>query len=188
MSSEEAESIREQAPPSIVRDMGITVLFILLTGGFLVVSGQFADERISSADPGAAFWPRAVLVLLMIAALLNLFLLYRRLHRSEESIGVSIPELGSFDLSEEQKKFVLAIVLSAIFFFSLEYLGFLIASPVFLFVFAYSIGYRDIGKLTVFSVVTALLIFFLFRNVMSIALPYGVGVFREISTYASNLL
>lgn len=187
MSSEEAESVREQAAPSVVRDMGITVVFIFLAGGFLVVSRRFADERISSADPGAAFWPRAVLVVLMIAALLNLFLLYRRFQRSEASLGDSMSGLGSFDVSESQKETLLVLVISALFFFSLEYLGFLIASPIFLFVFAYTIGYRDIGKLTVFSIVTAMLIFFMFRNVMSIALPYGVGVFREISTYASNL-
>ena len=66
-------------------------------------------------------------------------------------------------------------------------IGFFVSAPIFLFVFSYAIGYRDMVKLTVFSLVTGLVVFFLFRNVVNIALPYGTGPFREISIWAANL-
>lgn len=188
MSEESAESLREQAPPSTVRDMGITVLFIVFAVVFLILSGQFAGTRISESDPGAAFWPRAALLVIVVAGLVNLFLLYRRAQREAETVSVSGYDFGSVtDIDEKQRQYVGAIALSVVFFFSLEWLGFLVASPFFLFAFAYMIGYRDIGKLTVFSVAVALIVFFMFRNIMNIALPYGSGMFREISVWAANL-
>lgn len=182
------QSLREQAPPNVARDMGITVLFIVLAAAFLAISQQFADIRISDTDPGAAFWPRATLAVLLVAGLLNLGLLYRHAKKNGETLAVSPSEVsGATDLSEKQRQYVMAIVLSVIFFVSLEWIGFLVASPFFLFAFAYTIGYREIGKLVVFSVAVALIVFFAFRNVMNIALPYGTGIFREISIYAANL-
>lgn len=188
MSEESADSLREQAPPSTARDIGITVFFVVFAGIFLVLSEQFAGTRISESDPGAAFWPRVALIVLIVAGLVNLYLLYRRARREGESIGVSGFDFGNVtDLDEKQRQYVGAIGLSVIFFFSLEWLGFLVASPFFLFAFAYVIGYRDTGKLAVFSFVVAVVVFLMFRNIMNIALPYGTGIFREISIWAANL-
>lgn len=184
----EAETtLREQAPPSTVRDMGITGLFILLAGGFLIASERFAGNRISEHDPGASFWPRVTLIVILVAALLNLGVLYQRAKKNDETISIGGFDTDDIDLSEKQRQYMLAIGLAIVFFVSLEHVGFLVASPFFLFAFAYTIGYRDLGKLAVFSLAVALIVFFAFRNVMNIALPYGNGIFREISVYASNL-
>lgn len=182
------ESLREQAPPSVTRDMVISVLFIGFAAVFLALSGQFADVRISDPDPGAAFWPRATLVAILVAGVLNLGLLYRDARRDDEPLTAKALDFGGFDgFTEKQKQYLLAIGLSVVFFFSLEYLGFFAAAPFFLFAFAYAIGYRDTVKLAVFSVVVALIVFFAFRNVMNVALPYGQGPFRQLSVWAANL-
>jgi len=188
MSEDESgiETLREQAPPSVSRDMGITVVFLLFAAAFLYLSEQFAGNRISQYDPGATIWPRAALLVIVAAGVLNLVLLYQRAKKNDESI---IPKLSSevMTLSEKQRQYVLAIALSVAFFLSQDYIGFFVSAPIFLFVFSYAIGYRDLGKLTVFSLVTGLVVFFLFRNVVNIALPYGTGPFREISIWAANL-
>lgn len=181
-------TLREQEPPSAVRDMLISGLFVLMAVAFLAVSEQFAGNQISQYDPGAAFWPRATLVVILVAGLLNIALTYRRAKRNDESLSLSTPSSdGLGGVSQKERQFVAVIVLSVVFFLSLEYIGFLVASPFFLFAFAYLIGYEDVGKLAVFSLVVALIVFFAFRNVMNIALPYGTGVFREVSIWAANL-
>lgn len=184
---EEETTLREQAPPSTVRDMGITALFMLLAVGFFAVSQQFAGNRISEYDPGASFWPRATLIVILVSGLFNFVILYRRAKKNGETISLGGFDSSDIDLSENQRQYLLAIGISVVFFVSLEHVGFLVASPLFMFVFAYTIGYRDLGKLAVFSVAVAIIVFFAFRNVMNIALPYGNGIFREISVYASNL-
>jgi hypothetical protein len=180
------ETLREQAPPSVSRDIGITVLFLVFAVAFLVLSEQFAGNRISQYDPGATIWPRAALIVILVAGLLNIFLLYRRARKRGESV---VPSLSSevTTLSKKQRQYLLAIALSVAFFFSQDYVGFFVSAPIFLFAFSYAIGYRDMVKLTVFSLVTGLVVFFLFRNVVNIALPYGSGPFREISIWAANL-
>lgn len=186
---QDTERVRDQAPPSTARDMGITILFIALAVGFLIASRQFAGDRISETDPGAAFWPRVTLLILLVAGVVNLGLLYRHARTNDEPlINGGIDNWSHvLSLSEEQRQYLLAIGLVIVFLVSLEHIGFLVASPLFLFAFAYAIGYRDLGKLSVFSLAVALIVFFAFRNVMNIALPYGSGVFREISVIASNL-
>lgn len=188
MSEEESgvETLREQAPPSVSRDIGISVLFILFAVAFLVISEQFAGNRISQNDPGATIWPRAALLIIVVAGVLNLVLLYKRARKNDESIIPSFEE-SPLSLSEKQREYVLAIALSVVFFLSQDYVGFFVSAPIFLFAFSYAIGYRDLVKLTVFSLVTGLVVFFLFRNVVNIALPYGTGPFREISIWAANL-
>lgn len=180
------ETLREQTPPSVSRDIGITVLFILFAAVFLVLSEQFAGNRISQYDPGASLWPRAALLIIIAAGLLNFVLLYKRAQKQGESM---IPSLSSevMTLSGKQREYVLAIALSVLFFLSQDYVGFFVSAPIFLFAFSYAIGYRDLVRLTVFSLVTGLVVFFLFRNVVNIALPYGTGPFREISIWAANL-
>lgn len=188
MSEEESgiETLREQAPPSVSRDIGITVLFLLFAAVFLVLSEQFAGNRISQYDPGSSLWPRAALLVIVAAGLLNLVLLYKRARKRGESV---VPSLSSevMTLTGKQRQYILAIALSVAFFLSQDYIGFFVSAPVFLFAFSYAIGYRDLVKLTVFSLVTGLVVFFLFRNVVNIALPYGTGPFREISIWAANL-
>jgi len=180
------ETLREQAPPSVSRDIGITVVFLLFAAAFLVLSEQFAGNRISQYDPGATIWPRAALLVIVAAGLLNLALLYKRAQKRSEPV---VPSFSSevMTLSEKQREYLLAIALSVVFFLSQDYVGFFVSAPVFLFAFSYAIGYRDMVKLTVFSLVTGLIVFFLFRNVVNIALPYGTGPFREISIWAANL-
>jgi hypothetical protein len=188
MSEDESgiETLREQTPPSVSRDIGITVLFLLFAAAFLVLSEQFAGNRISQYDPGSSLWPRAALLVIIAAGLLNLVLLYKRAQKSGESV---IPSFSSevMTLTRKQREYILAIALSVLFFLSQDYIGFFVSAPVFLFAFSYAIGYRNLVKLTVFSLVTGLVVFFLFRNVVNIALPYGTGPFREISIWAANL-
>jgi hypothetical protein len=180
------ETLREQAPPSVARDAGITVGFVLFAAAFLLISEQFAGNRISQYDPGASLWPRAALVVIVVAGLSNLVLLYRRAKRNGESL---VPSFAgpSTTLSTNQREYLLAIALSVAFFLSQDYVGFFVSAPVFLFAFSYAIGYRDLGKLAVFSLVTGAVVFLVFRNVVNIALPYGTGIFREISIWAANL-
>jgi len=188
MSDEErtVETLREQTPPSVARDIGITVVFLLFAATFLVLSEQFAGNRISQYDPGSSLWPRAALLVIVAAGLLNLVLLYQRAKTNDESV---LPAFSSevMTLTGKQRQYVLAITISVVFFLSQDYVGFFVSAPIFLFVFSYAIGYRNLVKLTVFSIVTGLIVFFLFRNVVNIALPYGTGPFREISIWAANL-
>ena len=162
---EEKLSLRSQAPPSNSFDLGMSIGFIIFSLVFIYLSGQFADIRVSQSDPGAALWPRAALSVMIVGALVNIVIIYRRSKESDESLMVTATDIRkSLDFDARQMEYGASVVLMAVYFASQDYLGFLVSTPVFLFLFAYFIGYRDILKLLAFSLGTGLIVFFGFRD------------------------
>lgn len=186
--AEQELSLRAQAPPSDSFDLAMSVGFIIFSAVFLYFSGEFAGIRVSQSDPGAALWPRAALSVMILGALVNIVVIYRRVRGTDETLTVTTEDIKkSLDFDSEQVQYGASVVLMAIYFASQDYLGFLVSSPIFLFLFAYFIGYRSIVKLVVFSLGMSLLIFFGFRVYLQVALPFGSGVFREVTIFATNL-
>ena len=192
MSQDEAEekelSLRAQAPPSNSFDLALSLGFIIFSGVFLYFSGNFADISVSESDPGAALWPRAALSVMVIAALVNIVIIYRRVNDSDETLMVSGADIReSLDFTPQQWQYGASVVLMAVYFASQEYLGFFVSTPIFLFFFAWFIGYKSIVKLATFSIGISMIIFFGFRVYLQVALPFGSGPFREITIWATNL-
>ncbi|MFB6113244.1 MAG: tripartite tricarboxylate transporter TctB family protein [Halodesulfurarchaeum sp.] len=191
MSDEVAEEITshgQEGPPNYAVDTGITLAFMIAAVVFLYLSEAFTGYQVSQADPGAALWPRAALVGMFIAGAVNLVGIYRRTKRNDERIRDSIPEMSEItDVDGTSFQFGASVVLMAVYFYSQDVLGFLVSTPIFLFIFAYVIGYRKIGRLAVFSVAVGLIVYLGFRVFLNIALPFGSGVFREVGIYVTNL-
>jgi hypothetical protein len=63
----------------------------------------------------------------------------------------------------------------------IQFLGFLIATPMYMAVFMTVLGLRRWGLLVVGSIAVTLAFYLLFVQVMFVPLPKGVGLFRTIS-------
>jgi hypothetical protein len=63
----------------------------------------------------------------------------------------------------------------------LDILGFALATAAYLFLCANSIGFKKLGVLTVFSVLTSALLTFLFGTIFYVPLPRGIEFLRELS-------
>ncbi|WP_101296900.1 tripartite tricarboxylate transporter TctB family protein [Halegenticoccus soli] len=172
-------------------DAIITLLIIAASVVFLYYSRTLAGIRSTNADPGTTYWPRAVLFVLLIASVLNLIHIYRRtdVHLESGLLQDTASDVSAaIDLSDEDKRYVGTIVLIAVYIGLLNQIGFLVITPIFLFAFTWLQGYRSVIKLVPFSVLTSFVIFVLFRNFMNIALPYGVGIFRELGLLVEGLI
>lgn len=176
-------------------DAGITVAILLGAVFFLLRSRQISGGAISTFDPGAAFWPRACLVVIIIGALINLWLIYNRTkNRDDDSTketGWAVSEIGleTFsDASGKQMRYFVAVILSLVYLTLLTPVGFLVTTPFYLFVFGWVLGYESIPKLALFSIVVPILLFIGFNNVMNILLPSGTGIFREVTVFFQGIL
>lgn len=189
MSDEEPTlPIQDQAPPSNAVDVGITLAFIVMSLIFLYYSQEFAGYRVSKADPGAAIWPRAALLVIIVGGLINLVMVYQRANRDDEKIMDSMPGLSRLTkITPLRVQFGASILLMGAYFYSQKTLGFLVSTPIFLFIFAYVIGYRKVVRLGIFSFAVGVGIYLMFRVLLSIALPFGTGVFRDVGIYVTNL-
>lgn len=183
------ENLQDDEVPNKHVDALITLGFLAGAIGFLFLSGNFASATSSTYDPGAAFWPRITLTVVVIAAVVNVTHVLRRLYRSDrdvipalESVTSTVEEAAS-DYSKQQKQFLLASVAILVYLAALTPTGFLFATPFFLLAFAWVAGYRDLGKLFLFSICTTLFLFLGFRIILNISLPYGNGIFRDLSLF-----
>lgn len=175
-------------------DALISGLFVVASIVLFVESATFADVKVGSRDPGAAFWPRAVLLVIILFSSLNIaFIAWRnketwRLTLPTTSIRAVRDAVSPGQTTPETKQFVATIALTVAYLSVLTDLGFLIATPIFLFLFLWTLEYRSIGLTTTLSVVASILIFILFRNIMNIALPFGSGIFRQVGVFVDGLL
>jgi len=193
------EELRSTEVPNLYVDAAINVVILLGAVAFLAISGQFADIRSSVVDPGAAYWPRAVLIVIIFAGVVNLGLILKRIRneietdpsrsssRLSEVLGPDGLRDSVTNLSDNQKKYVLATLSIFVYIGLLTRVGFISITPFFLFAFAWIDGYRKPLKLAAFSVGMTLILFAAFRVVMNIAFPTGEGVFREISFFFEGL-
>lgn len=175
--------------PSHGYDALITIVTIVLSIVFLVLSETFADIRISQYDPGAAFWPRATFLVVILASLVNLYKIYRDA-KSENRVSETF--LPSFDIdiemSDGDKRFIATIVIFGIYLLVIDSLGFIATTPFFLMAMAWMLGYRGRPvKLLAFAFLTSIVFFAVFTN-FNIALPKGTGPFQDFSIYLENRL
>lgn len=183
------DELKSNEVPNRYVDALITLGFIAGAVFFLYLSGDLSGIKGSASDPGAAFWPRVTLGVILAAAVINVGIIFRHLRDGNED---SLPSLGgdgaSFDgsledLSDKRTQFGLAVVAVFLYLAALTPTGFVVSTPVFLFVFARLAGYRSPAKLVAFSLFTTLFLFALFRTMFNISLPYGNGVFRQVSLF-----
>lgn len=175
-------------------DAAIAVVILVGAGFFLLQSQQLAGSNLptSEADPGPTFWPQAILITILITGLINLWWIYTRMRATEQAAdktewSISDGLTAFSNPSKEQTQYVVAIIALVTYLGLLEPIGFVAATPAFLFVFAWINDYRSLIKMSLFSVGTTILLFLVFRNLMNLALPYGSGPIREISILLEGL-
>lgn len=184
-----------------------TAPYLVLLGfsGFLLwsLSGVAAPGGAPGAL-GPAFWPRAILIVMM---LLCLYEILKRLagakdqftgfiarqeeaaRRGEEvgSVATLMASAPSVDVETEQNeplflgKLLPGIGLIALYAMGIQTVGFFVSSAVFLSAFAAIGGARHRLWNPVVSVIGSLLFFFVFTKIAYISLPLGTGIFKEIS-------
>ncbi|MDS0476935.1 tripartite tricarboxylate transporter TctB family protein [Natrinema sp. 1APR25-10V2] len=176
--------------PDIGYDALITVFTILFSLVFIVLSRDFAGIRISEYDPGAAFWPRAALSVVILASVVNLWKIYKEAKvEGQISELIAVPSFsGEVDVKEGDKRFVATIITFGTYLWIIEPLGFLVSTPFFLVVVAWMLGYRGRPvRIVAFGILTTVVFFAVFTN-LNIALPRGTGPFQQFSIFVENFL
>jgi putative tricarboxylic transport membrane protein len=165
---------------------------VLLCGGayLYVAAGQFAREA-RPGELGPDFWPRAILVLLMLvcagAALRRL--LFAHEADGEEplhDVASGIAPAATRDAPEETPPahpylLLSGIVLSGAYVAAQEWVGFFVATALYLGLFMVLGRYRRAGVIVSTSVLGSLAFVFVFMKIVYVSLPLGVGPFQMLS-------
>ena len=127
---------------------------------------------------GPAFWPRALVILLMVSCGI----------KALESLGSLGRRHEKGLLQVDTRKLVLMIVTVLGVVFLLDIIGFVLANFLFLLLFMRIAGYRRMGRLTLISVLGTIFLLYLFVKVVYLPLPKGQFFFDDFTIFLYRIL
>jgi putative tricarboxylic transport membrane protein len=187
---------------------GISIVFILAC--YLYVVAGSIDQNPIPDQLGPAFWPRSILVLLMLSCVFKGFEDYREgmkkqerdyhvgyRHAAKEGESSAVAEAaeaaaqaeatGSF-ATVDIKNLVLMMIACIGYAFLMDMTGFAIANVIFLFAFCYLVGDRKVLRLTLVSVLGTIGLLYLFAKFVYVPLPKGHFFFEDITLTIYRML
>lgn len=153
----------------ILSGVTITVSFV-----FLVFSFRLPGAR-STYMLGPDVWPKIILSLLL---LMGVVLLVQTIREKKPPASGQAPHQSSSRLFKQTW-----IMAGGIFLYILltQLIGFMLATLLYTFAAVRLLGYKRLPLAALFSLISTGCLSYLFLMVMNIAMPRGMGIFREMS-------
>jgi putative tricarboxylic transport membrane protein len=137
---------------------------------------------------GPDFWPKAVLVLLMVTCAIEIV----RVALARTATAGAIARAKQPQDEEEAPRYPMllgaGIVLTMLYVPGMQVLGFFLATVIYLAAFMVVGRYRRYGVVAVTSVVGSVAFVFVFMKIVYVSLPLGIGPFQSVSTALMTLL
>lgn len=152
---------------------------------------EFVSRR---GSLGPDFWPKAILLLTMIACLYEIVTIG---FFSRDSVSAKKTEEtkteAKGDVAEAPRKnytvlLVVGTTLTMAYAYAIEIIGFLLSTFLYLVLFMLVGRYRKIGVILANSVIGTLVVGFVFIKLVYISLPQGRGPFSTISYFILGLM
>lgn len=169
--------------------------------GALIIIGAYLFSRTLAFEypraPGRLgpdIWPQIVLALLIITCLLGIVsaLLRRRQNGNEAQPAVrGLPGdqvIADDDVPSRYGLVVIGMALFLAYPIALEYLGFLVATFLLMTLFMIAGQWRSPIGVLVTGGLGTLLLFYMFRGVVYVSLPLGVGPFHDLTVWVGSIL
>ncbi|WP_026580765.1 tripartite tricarboxylate transporter TctB family protein [Bacillus sp. J33] len=145
----------------------ILVMGIFFKESFTITSGRSADSI------GPAGFPQFIIVIILVLLIVSLFNAIRKMKSNSEGISPLNLNIAYFGL-----------LFSIIIFILLnEVISFTLSSIIFCFSLFFLLGQKKYIKMTVNSIIVAIIFTLVFGKILTVPLPRGVGFIKEMSYY-----
>ena len=157
------------------RDVYISIIFLIIS--ILVFSMSLNMQALTTSAVGADFLPKVMAILIFV---LSIYFLTASIKNPVENVVDDTDEMEEINDNDESKKFtrvLLTGLLMIIYVFFINIIGFILASILYLtvqMVLFSSVTKRNIIVYLLISIVTSVLIYFVFRNIFYVMLPSGI--------------
>jgi putative tricarboxylic transport membrane protein len=132
---------------------------------------------------GPDFWPRAVLVLLMLVCAAELARIAFFTPQAAQAPAASAPHPDEEEMPRFPRLLAGGMALTVLYVPGIQYLGFFIATVLYLAAFMLVGRYRRIGIVAATSLLGSLAFVYVFMKIVYVSLPLGMGPFREVSIW-----
>ena len=165
------------------RDEIIVNLVIIAFFIFMLINSLKLHEIRRFGEVGSGFWP---ILILSTASLLSIILLVSTLikylnEKKKTSVEVSVSKEALVDLKNRRRKFVLSVILLFIYVLIMPWIGFVLATLLYLLAFILALEERRKYVLAISPILVTALIVIIFTKVIVIPFPRGVGIFAAFS-------
>jgi len=146
---------------------------IVFIGAFYLYFFRLNKIDIMSKGSNALLLPRIILIILMI---LSFLLAVKQFF---------VKSKKKSNLSKDKNNFILlvTIILSILYLYGINILGFFILTPIFIFLFTYILDYKKHFLNIIFSLSLTTVVYILFIKILYVPLPQGIGIFKTINEY-----
>jgi putative tricarboxylic transport membrane protein len=150
---------------------------------FMLINGMELRFVKRFGEMGSGFWP---ILILGIAIFLSILLLISHLitfqkEKKEASGEASISVEGRIDLKNRRKKFVLSVLCLLGYIITMPWIGFVLSTLVYVFIFILALGERRKFVLALSPFLVTVLTVIVFAKFIAMPLPKGVSVFAAFS-------
>jgi putative tricarboxylic transport membrane protein len=187
--SDRTDELREQEAEKkerrpVLRSLLLSILpeVVLLAAAVYLFVVALGFKQVGPADQiGPGFWPQVLCVGIGIGALVRL----GQKLRSQESrvVGDAASEAGELRMP----RVALGVALVVGYVVGMLFLGYILATALFLIAFIYLGGQRK-WYVVPLGIASSLLFAYVFLKVVYIALPSGVGIFDQLTVLLYELL
>lgn len=176
-----AEAIQGKTAPRLKSLSGPILIFLLAV--FFFILAVNIDENAGEGQLGAFFWPKAILILLMLSCGFKAL-------ESFKGIGKGVADTGLSGPAAEVNtgKLAAMIVLLLVAVVCMEILGFPLSNFLFLLLFMRIAGMRKKIHLLLISVLGTVLLLYIFVKVVYLPLPKGQWFFTDFTIFLYRVL
>ena len=157
------------------------ILAVLCIYCFFLVGAE--SPAATPTELGAAFWPRIILVMMIILLAVNIVNNLKAQKENKSSIMGEL-NLGGFLKS----RLLVGIILVAVMALLMSAIGFMPDCLLFLIAYGFLLGERRIPLLVIRSLAITVVLYVIFQGALDIMLARGVGPFREFALFFEMLL
>ena len=179
----------DPAEKTIGHDSGFKVkpligpLLIFIAAVYFYVLAGSMDENPMPGQLGPAFWPRALLILLMASCVLKAL-------ESYLAFGPGVAEIGVECIPRDWStpKLIVMIILVLAVVPGMEILDFALTNFIFLILFIRIAGMHKLLYLIVTSLLGTIFLLYLFGKIVYLPLPKGEWIFSDLTIFIYRLL
>ena len=153
------------------------VIFNIFLAAFMLAYLFFAFQFNATTVTGDIFGAGGYPKILSVLGLVLIIIITINVVKRKEKVRIPMLDIKSID----GKAVLLNVTMLTSYLVLMNYIGFLISTPLYLFGSTRFMGYKKIMPLMIYTAVLSIVLIFIFGKVFYVPLPRGVGLFRELS-------
>lgn len=158
------------------RDIQSGILLLLVSGVMFVATLSF--KKMTTTQIGPAFMPQVISILIALVSLAVIYEGYKKVKAGKEvDSSIKNDDAEGTDKGVSYKPVIVSFILMAFYVVIMPVIGFLITTAVFMFIQMMVLSSKLERRWLLFavvSVVSSVIIYYVFRNVFYIMLPSGL--------------